>query len=94
MVKQSIETIGGWLNRNSWAMIVVVGGIIGGGVITAAVQQNQIKTSSEKVSKLETKGSDKSHQNSERIKALETTVASQTEMIKEVRDDIKILLGR
>ncbi len=94
MVKQAAETLGGWFARNSWAMIVVVVTAISGQVVTVAVQQNQIETSKEKIHALETKGSDKSHSNSERIKALETVVASQTSMLKEMRGDIKILLGR
>ena len=94
MVKQAAETVGGWLYRNSWAMIVMIGGIVGGGVVTTAVQQNQMANLCKQVDALKNDGSAKAHSNSERIKALETTIVSQTAMLTEMRADIKILIGR
>jgi uncharacterized protein HemX len=94
MVKEAVETLGGWLYRNSWAMIVVLSTIIGSGVVTTAVQQNQMSNICKQVDKLESSGSAKAVDNSERIKALETIIKTQTEMLSEMRGDIKILLGR
>ena len=48
----------------------------------------------EAIRRIEERGTIQAQKNTERITVLESVIASQTAMIKEMRIDIKVLLGR
>ena len=98
MVKEAANNIGGWFFKNSWAIVVVVVSLIGGQIVTVAVQQREIEHVKNEISRVDHDGCKPSYVVRQKLPVLETKGSNYERDIVEIKADLKeiksLLMGR
>ena len=87
MTEDTKDTVTTWFKDITPKVIFVVLLVTATAVVTTRSNQKDIQ-------RIEERGTIQAQKNTERIIALEGDVKTQTDMLKEMRLDIKVLLGR